>query len=258
MGKRLSETAGNALSRIESKVIAVLSLYGFSTCFLSGLSLGILLQHFMSRIFRHYRISERLRLYYNKTWTTKEKAPWRLPNEFVESVKHKTAASSRVVVDSAYGTVRVLVSPENVATSTLHISVVSIQPGCELISARSEGVEVYQVLSGSGMVSQQGTPFHETSVIEEGQLWVVDSGSYRWISNNGTKNSREITKNLVLLRTVDRAYTSYSTKSDVNRIVLDPGRRTLSIVEGYCSAVKGIQRVASDCYKRISFSNLRE
>jgi quercetin dioxygenase-like cupin family protein len=245
-----------------SSATVVIARTEFSRTFLSGLCLGAGLQLLVSEAFNHFRILERLRLYWNKSWVQKEDAPWRLPQNFVDAGLLESDAKdySHTLVDSSYGSIRLLVTPHNAATSTLHMSVIALAPGCELSSARAASLEVYQVLSGTGLVSQQG--IHAASEINAGQLWVVDSGCVRWISNNGTKTSTPSTTQLVLLRVVDRCTTSSSTygsaDSELNRIVLDPGQRTRSIVEQFVSAsMRHITRVASDYFQKISTSNLR-
>jgi hypothetical protein len=45
------------------------------------------------------------------------------------------------------GSVRILVTPQTAATSTLHVSVVSVQPGREVPCTKSPGVEFYYVVS---------------------------------------------------------------------------------------------------------------
>lgn len=213
----------------------------------------------VSQLLRQFRLVERFRLYLTKTWTLKEEAPWRLPSSFQQSVETVASEFSRVLVEKEYGSIRVLVAPHAAATSTLHMSLITIAPGCELSSARATGVEVYQVLSGSGLASQQGIGFQGTAELRPGHLWVVDQGSIRWLSNNGNKTSTKSTSDLVLIRTVDTTsmLTYESPESDVNRIVMDPGRRTQSIVEQISASVRRITRVASDSYKHIMNSNLR-
>lgn len=109
-------------------------------------------------------------------------------------------------------------------------------------TARAASLEVYQVLSGSGHVSQQGVT--TTCCVVAGQLWVVDPGSLRWINNPHTSLT-----DLVLLRTVDAQATVYNqTNSPLNRITQDAAHRTMSVLEQVSASVRQYGKMACDYY----------
>ena len=241
-------------------VLVLTSLFFF---LLSGLGVGV---NLLLTLLQQFRVMERLRLYMTKTWELKEDSPWRLPHDMLLQLGVNDEPTGNVLMESAYGSIRVLVSSRVAATSTLQMSVITIHPGCELYTAKSAAVEVYQVLAGKGWVSQQGVG--TTSQISVGKLWVVDPGSVRWISNRVKQGSSALSStigssvgrgqaDLVLLRTVDSAVSSYAVAdSPLNRITMDPAHRSLSIMEQFTASVKYMSRVANEMYKKGSKANL--
>ena len=193
--------------------------------------LGVGLHLLLTTLLQQFRIVERFRLYLTKAYETKEAYPWRLPDSFLTNNK------DRVLVENEFGSVKLLVSSEDAPTSTLQITLITIRPGCEMISTRAASLEVYQVLSGSGRVSQQGIV--ESGTVDTGKLWVVDPGSMRWISNHST--DKKSTEDLVLLRTVDSISSSLSYASPthvLNRIAMDPNKQTLSLYEKFTYSIR--------------------
>jgi mannose-6-phosphate isomerase-like protein (cupin superfamily) len=155
---------------------------------------------------------ERSRLFW-KYWfnmdETKELFPYRTPVQGVHA--EATWASED-------GSVRVLVSPSTAATSSLHVSLLTLPPGRELPSTTAAGVEFYYVVSCASegaTFSQQGVI--ETSQLKPGDCFVVDAGSMRWISNAAAK-----AEPLVLLRATDGGE-RYS-QAGMDRIRMDPNR----------------------------------
>lgn len=164
---------------------------------------------------------ERARLIWNTwLWDEKKKAPLRLPVSVADT------ADVFVSQMSEFGSVRVLVSPAVAATSFLHVSLLTLQPECEIAPCKSRSVEFYYVMSGSGLFSQQGVV--ETSRLSAGDGFVVDPGSMRWISNS------KGTEALILLRASDGG--SFYSKRNFDPIRLDPNRKasTLDLLkDGY-------------------------
>jgi len=220
--------------------------------------LGVGLHLLLNTLLQQFRIVERFRLYLIKQWDTKEGFPWRLPSPFLLNENDATTETTtttdsnrdRILVRNEFGAVKLLVSPHDAATSTLHMSLITIRPGCEMISTRASSLEVYQVMAGSGRVSQQG--IIESCVIQTGDLWVVDPGSMRWISNHST--DKKTTEDLVLVRTVDDSPSSSLSSSPyslpyhvVNRIAMDPNKQTLSLYEKFTASIrKKMGRIVSN------------
>jgi mannose-6-phosphate isomerase-like protein (cupin superfamily) len=125
-------------------------------------------------------------------WETKDDAPWRRPAVALEA--------KEFIQESANGSVQLLVSPQNAATFSLNVAILTIQPGREIPSFTTRFVEFYYVISGSGKLSQSGIV--ETLDIEKGQAFVIDPGTIRWMSNRSSYN-RQSTQPLVLLRATD-------------------------------------------------------
>ncbi|KAL7577820.1 hypothetical protein ACA910_010570 [Epithemia clementina (nom. ined.)] len=138
------------------------------------------------------------------------------------------------ITSTEYGSVTRLLSPDLAVatTDTLHISLISIRPNCEMPSQTSPPyAEFYYVISGSGLVSQQGVI--ETLKVQAGQAFVVDPLSMRWIScssrrpavSSGSLDeeySKQMSEDdtLVLLRVTDGG--SLYSKEEWNQIRLDP------------------------------------
>lgn len=171
------------------------------------LGLGVSLLY--SSLANQFRVSERLWLFWLFWWNvdaSKNLRPFRRPASAVDSTE--------VIQSSSDGEVRLLLSPNTALTPSLHVSVVSLQPSCEMSTQRACGVEFYYVLSGTGFFSQQTVV--ETNKISKGDCFVVDSGSMRWIINRG---SPEV---LLLLRATDGGIRYSSPTND--RIRHDPNR----------------------------------
>lgn len=205
----------------------------------------------LATLVQQFRIVERFRLYMTKTWESKEAAPWRLPRNLSINDDSTKAAKQKddMLVQSKFGSVRVLVSSGAMATSTLQMTLITIRPGCEMMATRAAALEVYQVLAGVGRVSQQGIV--ASADVDTGQVWVVDPGSMRWISNRDRNNG---TTDLVLLRTVDSALPPYTSSTHLlNRIVMDPTHQSLSLYEKFSASVKqSMGRIVSN----MSFSKI--
>jgi len=196
-----------------------------------GLGCSLLYNNITTR----FRVSERFRLFWLYWWNLDESrdlTPYRSPSPALEA--------SEFIQQSADGSVRLLLSPNTAATSTLHVSLVSIVPGREMPSRKSRGVEFYYVVAGRGVFSQQGVV--ETKAVQPGDCFVVDSGNMRWISNN--KASME---DLVLLRATDGGL-QYSSRSHADRIRRDPNHRATSM-ERLTDGFRAVQAKARDYYK---------
>jgi mannose-6-phosphate isomerase-like protein (cupin superfamily) len=132
------------------------------------------------------RVKERFRLLWRYFWNTNENIvlfPFRRPSNIINATYMAEIVRNAVeCVDD--GSVKLLVSPQTIATKTLHISVVTIEKGRELPSCRAKEVEFYYVIScattGTNF-SQQGVV--ESSSLKQGDFVVVDVGNMRWISN---------------------------------------------------------------------------
>ena len=152
--------------------------------------------------------------------------------------------------DGESSSVRLIVSPHTAATSTLHVSVLTIAPGRELPSYPARAVEFYYVISGTGSFSQQGVV--ETNAIHPGHCFVVDVGSMRWISNGKTN-----THNLVLLRATDGGL-SYSRVHPADRIRRDPNYKVsaaYSLESMLAKGLRNVQTKARDYYNKNGKTN---
>lgn len=167
---------------------------------------------------------ERCRLAYKVWWGTND-APLRKPLPLLQ-------IEGKNVQKGEEGKVAVLVSQEVVASPTLHVTVLTLAPGAELPSQTSRGAEFYFVVSGSGNFSQQY--INGNFEINSRDVFMVDPGSIRWISN---RNGKE---DLVLLRTCDSGNSSYPNKGDCLR--MDPGLKALTTV-AMDQLREGIRRV---------------
>ena len=264
-------------------------LFVLGSQILVGLGMG--LQLLLTVALQDFRILERLRLYVTKTWDTKQDAPWRVPRNFLSKSQQQSASSERTpsqrssltsskreqgggtlletnaenaastnndhdsIFQSPHGSVRLLVSSSQAATSGLQMVVITIRPGCEMPSTRAVSLEVYQVLSGTGLVSQQGVT--TTCTVAPGDLWVVDPGGMRWINNNNnnTVPAPLGRTDLVLLRTVDAKVAAYGkTSHPLNRIAMDSARRTLSALDQVGASVRRWGRMAGEYYNNNSSS----
>ena len=220
----------------------------------TGLGMGV--QLLLATFLQQFRIVERFRLYFTKTWEAKDASPWRIPNNFLQLTEKTLASSSSDKEDSSsssskdsflfqstHGSVRVLVSSAQAATSSMQMAIITLRPSGEMPTARAASLEVYQVLSGTGHVSQQGVT--TTHQVTAGQLWVVDPGSLRWMNNPST------TTDLVVLRTVDAKAAVYNASgSALNRITQDSARRTLSVVEQVSVSMQRYGKMACEYYYR--------
>lgn len=179
-------------------------------------------------LMQEFRFPERARLIWKRWWFDKEKAPFRIPVHVAE------ASDVFVSQTNEFGSVRVLVSPAVAATSFLHVSLLTVFPGCEIAPRKSRSVEFYYVMSGSGLFSQQGVV--DTSRITVGTAFVVDPGSLRWIACKGNEA-------LILMRASDGG-SKYS-KRNFDPIRMDPNRKasTMDLLkDGY----KQIKVLAKD------------
>jgi hypothetical protein len=146
------------------------------------------------------RIMERCRLLWRYFWNTNEKLvlfPFRKPGNIINATFMAELVKNAVECNDD-GSIRLLVTPQTVATKSLHISVVTIEPGRELPTIRVTAVEFYYVISCSitgTNFSQQGVI--ETSSLQHGDFFVIDYNNMRWISNHAG------TVPLVLLRITD-------------------------------------------------------
>lgn len=189
-----------------------------------------------------FRISERFRLFWFFIWNTddsKDLTPLRVPASVLE-------AGDLIQQSNDGSTVRLLLSPNSAATSSLHLSVISIVPGQEVPSYPARAVEFYYVLSGAGSFSQQGVA--ETNSINPGDCFVVDVGSMRWISN-----SKKSVQDLVLLRATDGGL-SYSRPHPSDRIRRDPNYRAAASMQAsietmLATGLRTVQVKARDYYK---------
>ena len=157
------------------------------------------------------------------------------------------------------GSIQLLVTPRTIATSYLHISVVTIEQGREIPSSKAPSVEFYYVVScpenGSTFFSQQGVV--ETSCLKPGDFFVVDAGNMRWISN------RSGTTPLVLLRATDGGI-RYNNIQSTEKIRMDPTlKKNLSMNTGLFGVSTmdrmkdGLRQMQNVALKYVnSFSNL--
>jgi mannose-6-phosphate isomerase-like protein (cupin superfamily) len=149
------------------------------------------------------------------------------------------------IQSSDAGSIQLLVSPNTAITRTLHVSVVTVAPDCELPSNKAMGVEFYYVISGIGSFSQRGLT--ERQSLTAGLCFVVDAGSMRWISN-GKGNEDD----LILLRATDGG-NRYS-NGRVDKIRHDPnhkveGSTATSTVGKLTKGIRKVQERAKDYYR---------
>jgi mannose-6-phosphate isomerase-like protein (cupin superfamily) len=178
-------------------------------------------------LMQEFRFLERGRLIWKRWWYEKEKAPFRMPVLVAE------ASDVFVSQMNEFGSVRVLVSPAVVATSFLHVSLLTLQPNCEIAPHKCRSVEFYYVMSGSGLFSQQGVV--ETTRITAGMGFVVDPGSMRWIANRGSEA-------LSLMRASDGG--SQYSKRNFDPIRMDPNRKAspLDLLKDGYEQIKGLAK----------------
>jgi mannose-6-phosphate isomerase-like protein (cupin superfamily) len=150
-------------------------------------------------------------LFWSNLDESRDLTPYRKPAAILDD--------KEVIQQSDDGEVRLLLSPNVAATPSLHVSLVSLQPDCEIPSQKAIGVEFYYVVSGTGSFSQQGVV--ETTPLRKGDCFVVDVGNMRWISSKGAKDE------LLLLRATDGG-NQYNSPS-VDRIRHDPNHKVTSI-----------------------------
>jgi len=192
-----------------------------------------------------FRVSERFRLFWffiRNTDDNKDLTPLRTPASALE-------AGDLIQQSKDGSTVRLLLSPNSAATSTLHASVITIVPGQEIPSYTARAVEFYYVLSGMGSFSQQGVV--DTNSIKPGDCFVVDVGSMRWISN-----SKKSVQNLILLRATDGGL-AYSRPHPSDRIRRDPNYKAAasmqaSIESMLATGLRTVKIKARDYYKNSS------
>lgn len=184
-----------------------------------------------SAICQQFRLTERMRLLWKNWWhwDHSNDAPLRRPLSLQEvtSFLHQSPA----------GSTRLLVSSSVAATSSLHVTLLSLPPGHELPSRRAPAVEFYCVLAGKGKFSQQGVV--ETHDIAAGLCFVVDPGSMRWISNS--YGSTE----LLLVRATDGG--DVYNRKDLDAYRADPNRKTA--VDLLNDGIKKVHTMAKDYVK---------
>jgi mannose-6-phosphate isomerase-like protein (cupin superfamily) len=176
-------------------------------------------------------------------WENPEEGPFRLPasllQEATSTASSNTTAGAPFLQRNGNGSIRELVSPGNASTYNLHVATLAIGPGRELAPSRSNGVEFYYVLSGSGVVSQQGIA--ATSQIRAGDCFVVDVGQMRWIANPNA-----LTEDLVLLRASDAGGGNVGGFGVRDLIRLDPNRKAASTIDTIKDSVRHIHSLAKD------------
>lgn len=155
-------------------------------------------------------------------------APLRLPSSFED-------ANLEYIQKGTDGSIQLLVSPKNAGTWRLNVAVLTIPSGRELPPRRAAAVEFYYVLSGTGLVSQQG--LMETYEFKPGDCFIVDPGSMRWISN------KPGIEDLVLMRTTDGG--SKYCQRTFELIRKDPNRRP-SVMESLRESFHQLQILARD------------
>jgi mannose-6-phosphate isomerase-like protein (cupin superfamily) len=173
------------------------------------LVMGVGCSLFCSILSSQFRITERLWLcwlYLTNLDESRDLKPYNRPSPALDATE--------VIQKSEHGESKLLLSPNTAATSSLHVSVVSLKPNTEIPSRHARGVEFYYVLSGSGAFSQQGVV--ETSKITKGDCFVVDHGNMRWI------NTKDQNEDLHLLRATDGGSRYSSPTLDLVR--RDPSR----------------------------------
>jgi mannose-6-phosphate isomerase-like protein (cupin superfamily) len=175
-------------------------------------------------------------------WEKPEQIPFRVP---VPLLQQATLPSSGATTKqlaflqrNGHGLIREVVSPASASTYNLRVVTLVIGPGRELSPSRSNGVEFYYVLTGSGVVSQQGIA--ATSQIRAGDCFIVDVGQMRWIANPDA-----VTEDLVLLRASD----GLSSGCGIGRhdiIRLDPNRRATTTIDAIKDSVRHMHSLARD------------
>lgn len=144
-----------------------------------------------SKITSYFRVHERLRLLWNACWDhTHDKTRNQLA-----APKDVTGVTDMLQTAPTDGNIRLLCSPDKVASSHLYIHLVRLSPGRELLSRKAPGVEFYLCLAGKGDFSQRGV--EGTRPLHKGEGVVVDAGNVRWFSNGKGK------QDLLLLRATD-------------------------------------------------------
>ena len=201
-----------------------------------------------STLSSRFRLSERFRLFWFYLWNTdetKDLTPFRCPAPASEATQLLQQTRD------GESSVKLILSPNTTATSTLHVSVLTIAPGRELPSYPARAVEFYFVLSGAGSFSQQGVV--ETHAVAPGDCFVVDVGRMRWIANRKTNVS-----DLVLLRCTDGGL-SYSRLHPADRIRRDPNHKAsaaYSLETMLATGLRTVQTKARNYYsKNVSSSS---
>jgi mannose-6-phosphate isomerase-like protein (cupin superfamily) len=182
-------------------------------------------------------------------WERPDEVPLRRPVPLLQDEAAVVAVSKagkgsdaiRFLQRDSHGFVREIVSCRTAATRTLHGVTLTVRPGREMSPSRSRGVELYYVLSGSGVVSQQGIV--DTSPIRAGDCFIVDLGKMRWIANPDA-----IAEDLVLLRVSDGGGPSATGCLGFGDVVrLDPNRRSATTtLEAIKDGVRQAHSMARD------------
>lgn len=193
-----------------------------------GLGFSYLYYHIITR----YRISEYFRLLWLYCWNVDERkdlSPFRIPTSVttLTTPSSSTATTASIPSLTNDGSVRLLLSPHTAITPSLHVTLLTIQPGQEIPSHRARAVEFYYVVSGSGSYSQQGVV--DTYRLQSKDCFVVEYGHLRWIAN-GVSNR----ENLILLRVTDGGL-----EYCPDRIRSDPNIRT-STCSSTCTAARNM------------------
>lgn len=183
----------------------------------------------------------------SNTDETKELFPYRIPSNVQDCSKGQLSSCESIDVKPNTTTptlVRSLVNPSMAATAHLHVQYITLPPHFELPPRKARAVEFYYVISGSGVMSQQGIP--ERQPLNTGDCCVVDAHHMRWIKNtNGT--------NLVVLRATDGA-------TIPDRIRKDPNHRSRleAPVSMIANGLKTLQNTANQLYISSSGSSTAE
>lgn len=166
--------------------------------------LGMGLSLLSNTLLQYFRVTEHVRLWFlPRNDDLRRPQPWKKVSDYIQTTPD--------------GSIRLLVSPHTAATSLLHVSVLTLPPGRELLSQNAAGLECYLVLQGQGQVSQQGLT--ETFRIVPGDTFVVDPGRLRWMANTGR------TEDLVLWRATDGG--NWYSRPDVESMKADQRRSSL-------------------------------
>jgi mannose-6-phosphate isomerase-like protein (cupin superfamily) len=182
-----------------------------------------------SIIEHRFRLHSRIRLLWQSCWDeTSDSMLLRSPENLKRLLQSKQDTSE-------IGSVSMIVTPNTAATSSLHVSVLTLPPGTEMASQYAPAVELYYVLSGTGLFSQQGV--FETASISKDDAFVVDPNAIRWLSNS--KGIEE----LVLLRVTDGGAQYNGTGA--NAIRYDPNRKP-SALEQLSSGIRQVHKMAKD------------